>query len=369
MAFDDAQQWIYRFALKMIPGMGDVTLRKLLEYYGSAERIFLTPRAELLKLRGLSCTVAEGIVNKLYLPQAEAEWKFIERNRISALYFQDGAYPLRLTHCQDSPVFLFFRGKMDLNSRRTIGIVGTRKATENGKYITEKIIHGLADYGVSIISGLAYGIDTQAHRVAVNAQIPTLAVLGHGLDTLYPYQNRGLAQKMIANGGLISEFFSQTLPDRENFPRRNRIIAGLCDGIVVVEAAHKGGALITAEIATSYNRDVFAVPGRWNDEYSAGCNALIKTNKAALIQSAEDILYIMGWDTKPSGFQVQARLFGEMPEKEQKIYSILLKDGVAGIDWLCHITGFKGSEMAALLLKMEFDGVVRVLPGKLFALS
>ena len=362
-------KWIGRIALKMTPGLGDMTIRKLINHYGSAENVFSINTKELHALKGLGSGVIESIQNKTYHNNAEKEFLHLLKRKTKMIFYKDKEYPVRLTACPDSPVMLFYHGTSELNSRRTLGVVGTRKATQNGKTITEKLIKGLIEYGVTIISGLAYGIDTEAHRCAVNYQLPTVAVLGHGLDTLYPKQNSGLARKILQNGALVTEFFSQTLPDRENFPRRNRIIAGLCDGIVVVEAANRGGALITAEIASSYNRDVFAVPGRWSDEYSEGCNKLIKLNKAALIQSAKDIIYVMGWDNRISQQHAQTNLFEQLTDQEQIVYSALLKNGASGMDWLSHLTGIKSGELASLLLKLEFDGMVRVLPGKLFTLS
>ncbi len=365
----EEQEWIDRIALKMTPGLGDITLRKLVDHYGSAGDVFNQNNGELRALRGISGKAVDAIISKGYHSPAVRQYHRLRKLGAELFFYTDKDFPVRLSHCCDGPSMLFYKGSSGLNGRRTLGIVGTRKATEEGKGITEKIVKGLVDYGVTIISGLAYGIDTQAHRSAINAQLPTVAVLGHGLDTIYPSQNAALARKMVENGGLVTEFFSNTIPDRENFPKRNRIIAGLCDGVVVVEAAKRGGALITAEIANSYNRDVFAVPGRWGDEYSMGCNRLIRSNKAALIQSAEDIIYVMGWDSRISAAKAQVNLFEQLPEKEQMIYSTLLKNGAAGIDWLSHLTKIKTGELTALLLKMEFDGLIRVLPGKMFVLS
>lgn len=369
MTNQQEQEWINRIALKMTPGLGDITVRKLVEHYGSAGSVFEQKPAELKLLKGISSKAVAAILSKGYFPSAEKQFQHQRKLGAEFLYFTDREYPARLAHCPDGPSMLFYKGTTGLNGRRTLGIVGTRKATETGKNITDRIVKDLTKYGVTIISGLAYGIDTQAHRSAVKTQLPTIAVLGHGLDTIYPGQNAALAKKMTENGGLVTEFFSNTIPDRENFPKRNRIIAGLCDAVLVVEAAKRGGALITAEIANSYNRDVFAVPGRWGDEYSEGCNKLIKINKAALIQSAEDIVYVMGWESSISTERAQANLFGELSENEQAVYSTILKHGATGIDFIAHLTKIKTSELTALLLKMEFDGIIRVLPGKLFALS
>jgi DNA processing protein len=363
------QEWIYRIALKITPGMGDITVRKLIDHFGSATEIYSKKPSELRQIKGISTRAVEGILSGSYQKVAEKHLQNLQKLDAQLLFYSDSEYPARLSQCPDSPVMLFYKGSSGLNARRMLGVVGTRNATLQGKKITEDIVKGLVKQGVTIVSGLAYGIDTMAHRSAVVNQLPTIAVLGHGLDTLYPQQNSALARKIVLNGGLITEFFPNTLPDRENFPRRNRIIAGLCDAIVVVEAASKGGALITADIANTYNRDVFAVPGRWGDEYAVGCNKLIKINKAALIQSADDIKYIMGWDNTCEKQSTQANLFGQLPEKEQKIYALLLKHGAAGIDFISHLTHISQGELSSLLLKMEFDGIIRILPGKLFAIS
>jgi len=285
------------------------------------------------------------------------------------LFFRDKDYPFRLKNCYDSPVLLYWKGNADLNTAKIIGIVGTRKATDYGKNICYKLVSGLADQQVLIVSGLAYGIDSCAHRAAIESGLPTVGVLGHGLDRIYPGFNRVLAEKMMKQGGLLTDFPSGTNPDRENFPKRNRIIAGLCDGIIVVEAGRKGGALITADIANSYNRDVFAVPGRIGDPWSEGSNFLIKANKAALIQSAEDVRYLMGWDIPPGLQPVQQRkIFIEMTPEEEALVKILTESGKLGVDEICIRAGISMSRVSAALLNLEFEGVVRSLPGKLYEL-
>lgn len=366
----EEREWIYRIALRMLPGLGDITSRKLIEHFGNAEAVFKAQKKDFAEIGGMKTKMSGLISSKGVLDRAEEEWRFVQKHKIEPFFYTDAKYPVRLRQCPDNPLMLFFKGHCELNSRHIVSVVGTRQATSRGKQICDHIIDGLAAQGVVVMSGLAYGIDTCAHRAAVNRNLPTVAVLGHGLDRIYPAQNAKLARQMIKNGGLLTEFFSGSMPDRENFPKRNRIIAGICDAVIVVEAAKKGGALITADIATSYNRDVFAVPGRWDDEFSVGCNGLIKQNKAALIQSAEDVLYIMGWDQeKKKSKSIQTRLFEQMGEKEQIIYSALLEHGSAGIDWICHISGLTGGDVAAVLLNMEFDGMIKVLPGKLYALS
>jgi DNA processing protein len=353
----------------MIPGIGDVLGKKLITYCGDPQSIFREPKKMLRKIPRISEKLICAIQNKDILSRAEKEVHFIEKYRIKTFYFQDKDYPSRLKNCLDSPIMLYFKGNAEMNPDKAVGIVGTRNATEYGKEICHELILRLADHRVLIVSGLAYGIDSYAHRTAIEAGLPTVGVLGHGLDRIYPYQNKGLAEKMICQGGLITDFISETRPDRENFPRRNRIIAGFCDAIVVVEAAKKGGALITADIANSYNRDVFAVPGKIGDIYSEGTNHLIKTNKAALIQSGEDILYMMGWETQRSITTVcQKKLFIEMTPEEEIIVNILNETGETGIDDLIFKSRLSISKCSAALLNLEFEGIVKSLPGKIYAL-
>ena len=286
---------MYQIGLTLIPGIGDVLGKKLITHCGSAEAVFREPRQHLKKIPRIGELLAQTVGNSDILLRAEKEVTFVDRYNISTLYFQDAGYPYRLKHCIDGPVLLFYKGTAEVNPLHAIGIVGTRSATNYGKTVTHEIVAGLVPQQVLIVSGLAFGIDSCAHRAALDVGLGTIGVLGHGLDTVYPWLHRSLAEKMVSGGGLMTEFLSGTRPDRSNFPRRNRIIAGLCDAIVVVEAGRKGGALITADIANSYNRDVFAVPGRVKDPYSFGTNYLIRTNRAALIQNAEDIEYLMGW--------------------------------------------------------------------------
>ena len=360
---------LYQIALTLIPGIGDVLGKKLVMHCGSPEAIFREPKRMLRKIPRISERLVESLGNKEILERAEMEVGFIEKYGIKTLFFTDPCYPGRLKNCIDSPIMLYYKGNADLNPPRSIGIVGTRNATDYGKEITCKLINGLADEPLVIISGLAYGIDSCAHRSALEAQIPTIGVLGHGLDRIYPYLNKGLAEKMIKQGGLLTDFLSGTKPDRENFPRRNRIIAGICDAIVVVEAARKGGALITADIANSYNRDVFAVPGRIGDPYSEGSNLLIRTNRAALIQSSEDIKYIMGWEApREKAVSVQRKIFIEMTPEEEIIVDILNRKGDAGIDEIMLESRLSMSKCANALLNLEFEGIVRCLPGKVYGL-
>ncbi|MFZ4521337.1 MAG: DNA-processing protein DprA [Bacteroidales bacterium] len=360
---------LYQIGLTLIPGVGDVLARKLVTMCGSAEAVFREPRHILRKMPRIGEALAAATRTSEILLRSEKEISFIERYRITPLFFTDKEYPERLKQCLDSPVLLFYKGVADLNGARVVGMVGTRKATDYGKSVTHEIIEGLLHQRIMVVSGLAYGIDSHAHRFALDFGLNTIGVLGHGLDTVYPWIHRSLAERMVTQGGLITEFLSQSKPDKCNFPRRNRIIAGMCDAIIVVEAGRKGGALITADIANSYNRDVFAVPGRVTDPYSDGTNYLIRTNKAALVQKPDDIEYLLGWKEQNGAPKpVQRRIFIEMTEDEEKIVGLLQANGQLGIDEICSQAESAMSKVSAALLNLEFEGVVHCSPGKVYSL-
>ena len=360
---------LYQIALCLIPGIGDVLGKKLVTMCGSAEAVFREPKRILQKVKGVGEVLSRAVGNKDIFRRAEKEMIFLNRFGISPLFFQDPLYPTRLTHCIDSPLLLFYKGNTDLNEPRVVGIVGTRSATGYGKRICRDLVNGLATHRPLIVSGLAYGIDSCAHRAALEAELPTVAVLGHGLDRIYPYTNSAMAEKMISCGGLITEFFSGTNPDRENFPKRNRIIAGMCDALIVVEAARKGGALITADIANSYNRDVFSVPGRIGDPWSEGSNYLIRTNQAHLLQSFENVEYIMGWREPEKRSAQQRKIFLEMTPDEELIVRYVEQVKSSSIDDIMIHTHLSAGKVSVALLNLEFEGVVQVLPGKIYLLS
>ncbi len=356
----------YQIGLTLIPGIGDIVGKKLIAYCGGVEAVFNENKNALLKIPGIGNATVNSIISQKILHKAEEELKFIEKHKIQPLFYTDKEYPARLLNCEDSPLLLYYKGNANLNSKRVVGFVGTRKATNQGKLICEQFVEGLKTKDVLIISGLAYGIDSFAHKAALSNNIPTVGVLGHGLDRLYPSQNRKLAQSMLENGGLLTEFKSKTIPDRENFPKRNRIVAGICDAIIVVESASKGGALITAGIANSYNRDVFAIPGRLTDEYSKGCNMLIKSNRAALAESAADIAYIMGWDDVVAEVKSQRDLFVELTDEQKLICSIIEDAKEITIDKLVIKANIHASKVASALLALEFEGLIQSLPGKIY---
>jgi DNA processing protein len=358
-------------ALLMVEGVGDKIARNLISYCGSPEAVFSEKRVTLEKIPDIGAVTARSIRAFRQFERAEMECEFIRKNQIRPLCYLHDDYPKRLKHCPDSPVLLYYKGTAPPDGSRMVALVGTRNATAYGKDHTIALVEGLAEMKVTIVSGLAYGIDICAHRAALKEGTPTIGVLAHGLDRIYPGDHRSVAAKMLANGGLISEHMSGTVPDRENFPKRNRIIAGLCDAVIVVEAARKGGALITADIANSYNRDVFAIPGRTGDPFSEGCNLLIKSHRAALITSAEDIRYVMQWDddSKKTGTgALQRQLFTDLNPDEKQLVQLLEEGGKTQIDALTIKACRSHSQVAGALLTLEFKGVIRVLPGKIYEL-
>lgn len=360
---------LYKIGLTLIPGVGDINGKKLVAYCGGVEAVFKEKRGNLLKIPGIGQSVVNSIHNSKILLRSEEEMKFIEKYQITPLFYLDDDYPTRLTHCVDSPILLYYKGNANLNSEKIVSIVGTRNASTYGKGICEKIVDDLQSMNIIVVSGLAYGIDTCAHIASLKNGLKTIAVLAHGLDIIYPQQNKTLSKKLLKNGGLLTEFMTKSKPDRENFPKRNRIVAGLCDAVIVIESSKKGGALITANIANSYNRDVFAVPGNVGEKLSEGCNNLIKTNRAALIQSAEDLKYIMGWESETQiSTSKQRKLFVKLSDEEEILFNILKEKKEMDIDTLRFTSNLSMSKVAAALLNMEFEGILISLPGKIYRL-
>ncbi len=361
---------LHQLALSCIPGIGSVLARNLLSYCGDAEEVFKAKTKTLANIPGIGPKTLEFLKEHSALKRAEKELKFIDKFRIKAFFLTDDDYPKRLRNCADAPIIVYFKGNADLNSGKIISIVGTRNATDYGKEICRTLIEDLKVHQPLIISGLAYGIDGAAHKEALKNNIQNVAVLAHGLDRIYPAQHRTMAEKILDCGGLITEFMSGTIPDRENFPKRNRIIAGLADLTIVVEANIKGGALITAELANSYNRDVFAYPGRINDEFSQGCNFLIKTNRANLMTRVADLEYLMGWTRdQVSPLKPQLSLPINLTADEQIIADILYAKGSLGVDDLASLTGFQQSKLVMIILGMEMQGSIISLPGKVYKMT
>jgi DNA processing protein len=362
----------YKIGITLIKGIGNNLAKNLIAYLGSEEAVFSEKQTTLAKIPGIGEVLSREIVNQNVLLRAEEEIDFILKNKIEALYYTDRDYPFRLKECNDSPIMIYSKGNCDLNNGKFVAVVGTRNATETGKENCKSLITDMAAAlpNVTIVSGLAYGVDICAHKAALDAGLRTIGVVGHGLDRIYPSAHRPTAVKMLENGSLLTEYLSRTNPDRPNFLQRNRIIAGLCDATVVIESAAKGGALVTAELANDYNRDVFAFPGRVGDEWSAGCNALIKSNKAALIESATDLMKFMSWESagsKKTNEYVQTSLFVDLSDEELDIISALraVPDGMQLND-LALRTAKPVSRISSLLLEMEFKGLVKCFPGNLY---
>jgi len=359
---------IHRVALTLIKNVGHVTAKSLLAEFGTPEAIFAASKAQLLEVDGIGNITADQILHSNALSLARKQIGFLQKHRIEPLFYTDDKYPKRLKLCYDAPVLLYYRGTADLNHARIVSVVGTRMATPYGLMLCQQLAETLQQYNVLVISGLAYGIDVAAHKQCLRCNIPTIGVLGHGLDRLYPPAHRQTANEMLHNGGLITEFPLGTLPDKENFPKRNRIIAGMSDVTIVVEAALKGGALITAEIAGSYNRDVFAFPGKTTDQFSQGCNFLIKTNRAGLINHPRDLAYYMGWDpVERLPANRQSGLPLGLNATENMIVNLLRQSSLR-IDDLAIGTGIQQSKLAIHLLNLEINGVIVSLPGNVYQL-
>jgi DNA processing protein len=340
-------------------------------YLGSADQVFKTSPSKMATIPGIGEKRASQWDFDEALRLAEKELEFAAKHGIELIFYTDARYPKRLKNCGDSPILLYSKGKMELNMPKVISIVGTRNATDYGKQLCRQLIEELQQYNVLIASGLALGIDVAAHKECLRLNVPTVGVLGHGLDRMYPSQNRATADKMLENGGLLTEYPSGTIPDRENFPQRNRIVAGMADATVVIEAGLKGGALITAEIANSYNRDVFAFPGRLDDVYSEGCNFLIRNNKAALLTCVADLAFSLGWEKdenlKPTE---QFMLPLDLTKDESLIFDILQQHKAPlAIDELTIKANMPMSSLAMNLLNMEMQGYIRSLPGKTYRVN
>lgn len=362
----------YNIALTQVKDIGSVVCKNLIAYCGSAESVLTSTKSKLKKIPLVGESRAENIIEatrkKTIFKIAEQEIAFIEKHKIDALLFTHKGFPKRLLNCDDSPVILYYKGNANLNHERIVSVVGTRNATEYGKEVTQKIIKDLAASNVLILSGMAYGIDSVAHYAALENLLPTVGVLAHGLNRIYPEKNKNLAKKILENGGLLTEYSTQCNFHPGNFPERNRIVAGMSDAVIVIESDVKGGAVITANIANSYNRDVFAVPGKVGEKFSRGCNFLIKTYKANIIESGQDLLEAMNWEnhnvTNPQpAKQLQLVLSGT-----EKIIYELLSQSEKTLDTLLANGNIAAGELSATLLEMEMNGLIKSLPGKRYKL-
>ena len=364
-----SKEIIQKLALLLLPGIGEQSARFLVSKTSHWPEIFTQYWCEVEWENGKRKFQFQKKDIDSALLEAEKEWEIYDKLGAQVAFFDDSNYPRRLKHCSDAPYRIFYQGNMNWNVSRTVSVIGTRKATSYGIALTEKLIRELAPYNITLISGLAYGIDISAHKMALQMNVQNIGVLGSGLRNIYPQDHARLAEKMKANGGVISEYFADAIPDRENFPERNRIVAGMSDVVIVVEAGAKGGALITADIATSYNRDVFAFPGRVGDSSSEGCLNYIKYNKAALITSAADVAYFMQWklveeERKP----IQRNLFNNLSELEEKLLSAIEVGKTLDMDAIAYQCGISVSMASSELLNLEFKGIIKSLPGKRYQL-
>ncbi|MEO6315911.1 MAG: DNA-processing protein DprA [Chitinophagaceae bacterium] len=361
---------LHQVALTLVPNIGPVQAKILIDHFGDPSSIFKAKKSSLEALEGIGGIRARNIKEFTGYKRAEEELAFIDKYKIIPLFLTDPAYPRRLLNCYDPPTLLYYRGNTNFNAAKTVAIVGTRSKTEYGKHLTEKLVADLKEAQVLIISGLALGIDAVAHKAALKHAVPTVAVVAHGLDKIYPAEHTVLAKDILKeNGSVLTEFMSRTKPDKHNFPSRNRIVAGMSDAVVVVETDLKGGSMITAELANGYNRDVFAFPGRTTDNKSAGCNYLVKNNKAILLTGAQDIIDILGWsDKKTAPKKQQKELFITLSTEEKLIVDLLKEKELVPIDELRAKSNLNSSTVAAAILNLELQNVVLSLPGKLYRL-
>ncbi len=362
------EELICRLSLTMIPELGPVKARILTEHFGNAASVFSAKKKELACLEGIGDLCARRLKEWDHFHEAEEEIAFAEKHQLQILFITDKDYPQRLLHCYDPPTVLFYRGNAPLNHSRIISVIGTRNHTDYGRQVTEQLITALASQNVLVVSGLAFGIDAIAHKACLQHQLPTVGVLAHGMDTLYPSQHKSLAKEMLLQGGLLTEFRKSTKPDKHNFPKRNRIVAGMADATIVIETAVKGGSMITAELAYNYNRDLFAVPGKITDSKSSGCLKLIRQNKATLLTDAEQLIETMGWQEKKKVVKKQKELFIELSADERTIVNLLNEAEATSIDTLYIKSGLSSSTVAAIILHLELQNVICSLPGKMYRL-
>ncbi len=359
-------QLFYQIAIKQIPNVGNVIAKTLISYCGGVEEVFKQNKSKLLKIPGVGITIAESILSFKNFERAENELLFLEKNNIKPLFYLDKDYPNRLKEIEDAPMLLFYKGNADLNNSKIVSVIGTRNATEYGKLFTDNLLKELKTTNALIVSGLAYGIDVQSHKAAITENLPTVGVVAHGLDEIYPREHKNIANQMINNGGILTEYLSKTKADPQNFPARNRIVAGICDVLVVVETASRGGSMITAEIANSYNKDIMALPGRVNDTFSQGCNYLIKANKASMITKPSDLIELMNWDIEKKIKPKQHKLILDLDPDETKIVDYIKQKTKIGIDEISIDLEFESGFLSYKLLDLEFKGFIRSLPGKVY---
>ncbi|MDR2836838.1 MAG: DNA-processing protein DprA [Bacteroidales bacterium] len=365
---------LYDIALTFLPGVGDISAKKIFTFFGNSKSLFEAKLHGLQSIPGIGEITAQKIYSafQIALDLAKEELEYIYANEIEFVTYAESNYPARLKECADAPFVLYYKGNPNFEKEKIISIVGTRSPSNYGISFCEKIISDIAEKypNAVILSGLAYGIDIAAHKAAINANLETWAVLGNGLATIYPSQHKKIAQTIYGfNGAIMCDYPHFTKPDAQNFPKRNRIVAGLSDAVIVVESGIKGGSIITATIANSYNRDVFALPGDIYSIYSKGCNNLIKTNRANLIDSIEDLEYLMNWTTNESPNSKPKRMLKmeNFNENERYILEILQKNGATEIDNISRILNMNSSTLSLTLLELELKGIIKVNPGKMYS--
>ncbi|WP_253679281.1 DNA-processing protein DprA [Tenacibaculum mesophilum] len=352
--------------LQATKNIGDILAKRLITSVGSVEQVFLERKNVLHKINGIGTHVTQYLFDESNLKRAEEELYYIQQNNTTFSYFLDDNYPQQLKHCIDAPILLFKDGNLNLNNDKIISIVGTRKMSSYGRDFCNQLIKDLKEYNPIIVSGFAYGVDICAHKAAIKNNLQTIAVLAHGLDEVYPKTHKKYIHQVNENGGFITEFWHDEQPMRENFLKRNRIVAGLSKATIIIESAKKGGSLVTADIANSYNRDVFALPGRATDIYSKGCNNLIKNNQAHLLTSSEDIVKMLNWDLPRASAPIQNKLFVDLNETEQKIHNYLQQNGKQLLDVIALDCNLPTYQLSSILVQMELKGVIKSLPGKTF---
>jgi DNA processing protein len=354
--------------LQKCKAVGDILAKKLIVNVGDVTQIFKEKAAYLSKINGIGNYVLKHIFDQENVKLAAEELKYIQENKIAYSYFLEDDYPSQLQHCIDSPILLFKDGNIDFSNNKIISVVGTRNMSAYGRDFCNKLIEDLAQYNPIIVSGFAYGVDICAHKAALKNKLQTIAVLAHGFDEIYPKNHKKYMHQVNENGGFLTEFWHKEAPLRENFLKRNRIVAGISKATIIIESAVKGGSLVTADIANSYDKDVFAVPGRTSDLYSKGCNNLIKNNRAFLLNSAEEIVKMLNWDLNKTPKVIQPQLFLELNENEQKIFDLLHDKGAQLLDVISLECNIPMYQLASILLQMELKGISKPLPGKVFEL-
>ena len=360
------EELFYLLALQQVDGVGDIIAKKLLSHCGNAENVFKDKATKLTSIDGIGSNLIKNLKDKSIFRKAEQELQFIHEHKINCAYFLDENYPERLRHCIDGPILLFTSGNINFQNRKIISIVGTRQITSYGADFCKKLIADLAPLDPIIVSGFAYGTDITAHAAALEHNLQTIGVVAHGLNQIYPKIHKRYVSAIEKNGGFMTEFWSSSNPEKENFVKRNRIVAGISEATIVIESADRGGSLITANMANDYNRDVFAVPGRITDKFSQGCNNLIKSQRANLMTSVADLLYILNWNVETKSKSVQKQLFVTLDSHEQAIYDHLQKNGKEMLDVIALHCEISVQKVSGILLNMELKGVIRPLPGKLF---